>query len=54
MGYSGALEQLQARYRSKIRQIRENPYVVEGCVIIVGFVLRRIVVACRSFVEAKR
>jgi hypothetical protein len=36
-------ENLESRHREKVRQLRDNPYGVDGYVVVVGFDVRRVI-----------
>jgi hypothetical protein len=44
-------EEFAARHRIKVRQSLENPYGVDGYVIVVGFVLQRVLFSFHRFEE---
>ena len=43
---------LEARHRAKVRQLRENPYGVDGFVVIVGLEMREMILSRHRFEEA--
>jgi hypothetical protein len=45
-------EDLEARHRAKVRQLRENPYGVDGYVVVVGFATREVIFSFDRFEEA--
>lgn len=46
-----SLDDLAARHREKVRQLRDNPHGVDGYVVVVGFVLKRIIFSFHRFEE---
>jgi hypothetical protein len=42
-------EDLEARHRAKVRQLRQNPYGVDGYVVTVGFRARRVILSFHHF-----
>jgi hypothetical protein len=44
-------EDLEARHRAKVRQLRRNPYGVDGYVVAVGFAARRVIMSYHRFEE---
>jgi hypothetical protein len=44
-------EELEGRHRVKVRQLLENPYGVDGYVIVVGFTMRQIILSFHHFEE---
>jgi hypothetical protein len=40
---------LEARHRMKVRQLRENPYGVDGYVVVVGFDTRDVIFSFHRF-----
>lgn len=41
--FSAERADLEARHRAKVRQLRDNPYGVDGFVIVVGLTMREII-----------
>jgi hypothetical protein len=46
--------ELESRHRSKVAQFQENPFGVDGYVISVGFVSRRVIFSFHRFAEEVR
>ncbi len=44
-------EDVEARHRAKVRQLRENPYGVDGYVVVVGFAVRHVIFSFNRFEE---
>jgi len=44
-------DDVEARHRLKVRQLRENPYGVDGYVVIVGFATREVIFSFNRFGE---
>ncbi len=44
-------DDIEARHRAKVRQLRENPYGVDGYVVVAGFAGRKIICSFHSFEE---
>lgn len=44
-------DDLEARHRVKVRQLRDNPYGVDGFVIVVGFGIREVIFSFNRFEE---
>jgi hypothetical protein len=42
---------IETRHRAKVRQLRENPYGVDGYVVVVGFTTRKIIFSFNRFEE---
>jgi hypothetical protein len=42
-------EELEARHREKIRQLRDNPYGLDGYVMTVGFTPRTVILSFNHF-----
>jgi hypothetical protein len=47
-------EDVIARHREKVRQLRENPYGQDGYVVVVGFATRMVIFSFRHFEEGHR
>jgi hypothetical protein len=45
------LEDLEGRHRAKVRQLRENPYEVDGYVVVVSFSTRQVIASFNRFRE---
>jgi hypothetical protein len=45
-------EDLEARHRVKVQQLLDNPYGVDGYVVVVGFTTREVILSFHSFEEA--
>ncbi len=45
-------EDLEVRHRAKVRQLCENPYSVDGYVVVVGFTTREVIFSFDRFEEA--
>jgi len=45
------MNDVQTRHRAKVRQWRENPYGVDGYVIVVGFATREVIFSFNRFEE---
>ena len=43
---------LEARHRAKVRQLRENPYGVDGFVVVAGLTTREVILSRHRFEEA--
>ena len=49
---SGTLtEEVEARHRAKVRQLRANPYGVDGFVLVAGFATREVIFSFHRFPE---
>lgn len=46
-------EDLEVRHRAKVRQLRENPYGVDGYVVVVGFTTREVIFSFNRFEEGR-
>jgi hypothetical protein len=46
-------EDVEQRHRQKVRQLRDNPYGVDGYVVVVGFAGRRVIFSLHRFAEDK-
>ena len=44
-------DDIETRHRAKVRQLRENPYGVDGYVVVVGFTTRKIIFSFNRFEE---
>lgn len=44
-------DDIETRHRAKVRQLRENPYGVDGYVVVVGFTTREIIFSFNRFKE---
>ncbi len=44
-------DEVETRHRAKVRQWRENPYGVDGCVIVAGFARREVICSYHRFEE---
>ncbi len=44
-------DELEARHNAKIRQLRDNPYGVDGYVVVVGFATKEIIFSFNQFQE---
>lgn len=44
-------EDVDARHRAKLRQLRDNPYAVDGYVVVAGFATREVILAFHWFEE---
>jgi hypothetical protein len=44
-------EEVEARHRAKARQLRDNPYGVDGYVIVTGFATREVIFSFHRFEE---
>jgi hypothetical protein len=52
MEASGTMtEDLEGRHRAKVRQLRENPYGVDGYVVVVSFSTRQVIASFNTFRE---
>lgn len=51
---SESLNDLEARHRMKVQQLRENPYRVGGYVVVVGLVTHQVIFSFNRFVEGAR
>ena len=46
-------DDIEARHRSKVRQLLDNPYSVGGYVIVVSFATRQAIFSYHEFAEAQ-
>lgn len=44
-------EDVEQRHRQKVRQLHDNPYGVDGYVVVVGFAARRAIFSFHRFAE---
>lgn len=44
-------DEIEARHRVKVRQLRENPYEVDGYVVVAGFFDHKIICSFHRFKE---
>lgn len=42
---------VESRHQAKVRQLRENPYSVDGYVVVAGFATREVILAFHRFEE---
>jgi hypothetical protein len=45
------LEDVETRHRAKVRQLRENPYGMDGYVVVTGFATRNVIFSFNRFEE---
>lgn len=44
-------DDVESRHRAKVRQLQENPYGVDGYVVVVGFAKREVIISFHRFQE---